>query len=383
MRDGFKIGLTGAALVALIGLPSTAFGQAAPPADSDVEASDEELDEDVDAMIEEEAEEKRPWGVSASIMTRVGQGTFVQNDPDTEIGEELGAAEAFSNRVVNVYTLSGSYTLDDFTFGAELGFNHWLTRGGGTGSVPYSSNANKPNEFRIQDMGLSASWAGYNIEAIDTRVTASYAAYLPTSRVSQTENLILTNVLGTTLSKTFFEKLTLKYGLSGLWLPHTTTSPTVPQDVDTVQRDAALAQGAFSDISSNGQVKIPGRSLEWGLANSLSASIPIYEDLSFSASYGITKYWTYNADNDDQYTSQETTTDGEQVVDIGRGTADIVSTTVSLSYPVNEYLSLSGGLYTRGPAKTADNDALRFPFWNTQGAANNFSAVQFTITGSY
>ena len=381
MRDGLKIGLTGAALVALIGLPSAAFSQVAPPGGA--EASDDELGEDVDAMVEEEAEEKRPWSVSAGLMTRVGQGVFVKQEADTEVGEEVGEADAFADRVVNVYSLSGSYTLEDFTFGLEMGFNHWLTRGGGYSAVPYSSNANEAQEFSFQDIGLTASWAGYNIEPIDTKVTANYAAYLPTSKISQTENLILTNVLGAGLSKTFFEKLTLSYSLSGLWLPHTTNAPTVSADVDTVQRNRALIDGAFSDVTGNGEVIQPGRNIEWGLANALSASFPIYEDLSFSASYSVTKYWTYWADNNDENRPEIRDDDGNLVADAGRGEADIVSTSVSLSYPVNDYLSLSGGLYSRGPAKSTDNGALRFPFWNTQGAANNFSAFQFSITGTY
>jgi hypothetical protein len=382
MRDGLKIGLTGAALVALIGLPSTAFAQVA-PSQTDIEASNDELDEDVDAMIEEEAEEKKPWEVSASLTTRVGQGTFVNQVPDTETGQDLGSADAFANRVVNVYSLSPSYTLDDFTFAGDLTFTHWLTRGGGTSSVPYSSNGNKPNEFRLQDIGLTAAWAGYDIEPIDARVSANFATYLPTSKVSQTENLILTNILGGSLSKTFFDKLTLNYGLSGLWLPHTTTSPTIDPEVADTIRTGTLLVDATSDLAGNGEAKVAGYNIEYGLGTSLSASIPVWEDLSFSASYSLTKYWTYKIDNDDDRASIEEDDTGTRIVDTGRATADISTTTVSLSYPVNDYLSLSGGLYTRGPVKTLDNKGFRFPFWNTQGAANNFSAVQVSITGSY
>ncbi|MGM0558575.1 MAG: hypothetical protein ACQEVA_19475 [Myxococcota bacterium] len=375
-----RIGLTGAALVALIGLPSTAFAQVAP---QEPEATEDELDEDVDAMIEEEAEEKKPWEVSASLMTRVGQGTFVQQEPDTEFGREEGPAEGFANRVVNVYSLSPSYKLDDFTFSGSLSFSHWLTRGGGTSAVPYSSNANEPNEFRLQDIGLSAAWSGYSIEPIDTRVSANFTTYLPTSKVSQTENLILTNVLSGSLSKTFFEKLSLTYGLSGLWLPHSTTSPTIDPEVADNIRTGTLLADATSDLAGNGEAKIAGYNIEYGVGTSLSASIPVWKDLSFSTSYSLTKYWTYDIDNDDQRRSELEDENGVRVADSGRGTADISTTTLSLSYPVNDYLSLSGGLYTRGPVKTLDNKGFRFPFWNTNGAANNFSAVQLSIEGSY
>lgn len=401
MRHGLKSGLIGAVLAAMVGLPVAGFAQEGEVGDEEApqgaEAEVAEVEEEAEAVetdeleeaigdeepAEAEAEDGRDWSVSASLTTRVGQGTFVKQTPDTELGRELGAAEAFANRVVNAYSLSPSYTLGDFTLSGDFSFTHWLTRGGGTSTVPYSSNATKPNEFRMSDIGVSASWAGYEIEPIEARVSGSASVYFPTSRVSRTENLIATNIVGASLSRTFFDKLNLRYGMSGLWLPHTTTSPTIPTDVDTVFRTGTLIVDATSDLAGNGEAKIAGYNIEWGMSHSLSASIPIWEDLSFSASYAFSKYWTYNIDNDDQFAADTVDENGDRIVDTGRASSNVAGTTLTLSYPVHEYLSVSGGLYTRGPVKTRDNKSFRFPFWNFNGAANNFSAVQLTLSTRY
>jgi hypothetical protein len=321
------------------------------------------VEDDLDEAVEEDLDSgdaaEKPWSVSATLLTRVYQGMFVdlQNQDD-----ELSAAgtedpsHAF-DRWLNLYVLSGGYTLGDFSLGAEFVASHWMTPGGGL---------NSPYEMRLEDTTLSASWAGYTIEPIDTTVSASYSVVAPTSVASQAVGLIAANSLGVKVSKTFVDNISLSYSLGGSWLPHRATSPQFDEEVVDIYRPNEKAGNA---------VAVEGVNTEYGLTNSLAASFPIWGDLSGSVNYSITKYWTYDRDNDDDKTSPN--------AKVGRGTVDLTTATASLSYKLHKHVSLAAGVRTRQQPKTADNSAFRFPWWNFEGAAGNTSAVQMSVTGSY
>ena len=358
MRDTFlKRCATAAALVAgLVLAPSLAAAQA------DVGAAEEDLDEAVEEELESGDAAEKPWSISATLVNRVYQGVFsnLENqDPELSPGKAADPAASF-DRWLNVYVISPSYKLDDFSFAGEVIWTHWLTPGGGL---------NGPYEFRFDDISLSASWSGYTIEAIDTNVSASYSLGLPTSDVSQTSSLIVSNSLSGSVSRTFFDKLSLSYSLAGSWLPHQSTSPTGDVDVVDIYRE---------NERHGDRAVIGGLNTEFALTNSLAASFTVWEDLSLSASYALTKYWTVYQDNDDEFTPR-----GVEGINTGRSTVDILSTSVNLSHPIGEYVSLSGGIRTQMQPKTSDSHSLRFPFWDMSGAPRNSSARQIAGTGSY
>ncbi|QDG52943.1 hypothetical protein FIV42_20005 [Persicimonas caeni] len=365
MRDDFKKYLTGAILAGAVMAPGAVWAQTDDPADAG--AIEEDLDEAVEEDLESGEAAEKPWTVSATLLTRAYQGMFADpanQDPalDPRNGQ-AGPASAAFDRWLNLYVVSAGYSYEDFSFGADLTWSHWMTRGGG--SV-------EPNEFRFEDTGLSASWSGYEIEPIDTTVSARYSATLPTSLESRTSNLIVGNTLTTSASKTFFEKLTLSYSLAGSWTPHTTEMATNAPDTVQILRETdplTTASGEFPDNEYYNS--------QFALTNALSASIPVWDKLNASISYSLTKYWTYHVDNDDALAAD---IDGIQT---GRMTSDVSIAAASLSYPIGDYVNVSGGIRTAQAPKTSDNSSFRFPWWDTTSAASNRSAFQLAITGTY
>lgn len=316
-----------------------------------------------EALDDAEKKDDKKWSLSASVGTRIYQGMFVSLSNDSDELSNPHASEpsdAFA-RWSNVYSVGAGYRLDDFNLGIGLSASQWLTSGGGS---------LEPYEFRLHDVSLSAGWKGYNIEAIDTNISLSYGMSLPTSVYSRASNLILGNSLSLGVSRTFFEKLTLSYGLSGGWTPHTTSSPTVDRKIAQIFRE--------DDIVGNEVQVVGGVSTEFSLSNSLSASFPIWDKLSGSVSYAYSRYWSHYRDVDEEFNADF---DGLQTG--GRNTGDGVSGSASLSYPLGSYLSVSAGISTSQQPKTSDNKSFRFPWWNFSGAAANRSSVNFNLSGRY
>lgn len=315
-------------------------------------------------QIEQAGQGDRSWSLSADLVSRVGQGTFadLENQTGTS-GEQAPNASAF-DRALLIYVLSGSYEVGDFTFSPEFTWTHWLTQGGGL---------NGPGEFRFQDISLVSSWNGTKIEPLDSNLSASLEFSFPTSDVSQAQSKIV-GVDGTvSISHNLFDKVVVIGSVSGSKTFHRFKSPRV--NIDEVGEDNVLFRNNQAEDLGDGLIAIGGINTEYALSGTLTLSFPIVDKLRGTISYGLAKYWTYNIDNNDDL--------NPEFADEGRGTQDLSSATVTLSYPINKYLSVSGGIVTRQPPKTDDNESFRFPFWNTQGAASNYSSLQLALSASY
>lgn len=354
MREFWKRHIiAAAALTGLVLLPGLAWAQGATGG----------LEDDLDEAVEDELDSgdaaEKPWSVSATFLTRAYQGMFVSlenQDDEFSSSNAKDTSHAF-DRWLNLYVLTGGYSIGDFRLGAEFVASHWMTPGGGM---------NSPYELRFEDTTLSGSWSGCKIEPIDTTISAGYSLVAPTSVASRASGLIAVNTLSLSLSRTFVDNISLSYSLGGSWLPHRSTSPVFDEETVGIYRPAERVQTG---------VVVDGVNTEFGLTHSLSAGFPIVGDLKGSVGYSITKYWSYHRDNDDEYTSDYAV--------VGRGTADITTATAGLSYKLHDHVSLAGGIRTRQQPKTSDNSAFRFPWWNFEGAGSNASAIQMSVTGSY
>lgn len=361
-----------ALLVAGLLVPATASAQdVAPdntealnsPADDDGDPAAIEALEEADATIEDAAEKDgKDWSISASLGSTIGQGTFVDPANDSEWAGLVDDGDNAYDRVNLSLSLRPAYSFGDYSVSGSFGAVQWLTAGGG---------ANEPGEFRIQDVGLSGGWAGYTIPVIDTQVGAGLSLQLPTSTFSRALNLIVGTSVSGSLSKTFFERLTLSYSLSVGKDFHEREDLTV--DAEDVGVENVLFRSG--EAVGGGQYAIGGVLTEWALVNGVSANVKIWEKLSGSVSYALIDSWTYDWENDDSFTAP--------LADTGRGHGQATSTGISLSYPVWEHISLSGGIATSQQPKTDDQKSFRFPFWNFDGAARNASAIRLSVTGTY
>lgn len=373
MRDHFKKYITGAFLAGAVLVPGTAWAESdamGDPTETAEESVEEGVEEDLDAAVEEELDSgdasEKPWSVSLTMESRIGQGTFVEPANDSEYSDQLADASNTWERANLIFGLAPSYTLGDFTFSGSVRAVQWLTAAGGQGSAPWSGGANEPQEFSLLDVGVGASWKGYTVEAIDLKIKPSMSVDLPTSKASQLQTMLFA-VGGTVgLSRKFLESLNLSL-----------SSSVINYQYQSQQKAAsAKAIGVFrANESCAGEVCVPGYlNTEWIWSLSGSASFEIIKDLSASVSYGLTNYYGYETP-DDQYTSKFAVA--------GRGFSQLTSGQVRLNYTVNDHLSVSGGTYSVQPPMTEDGDSFRFPWWNFQGAAANWSAVTMSVTGSY
>ncbi|MFU8804688.1 MAG: hypothetical protein ACNA8W_12815 [Bradymonadaceae bacterium] len=324
-------------------------------------ALEDELD---DVLADEPGEEGKAWNVSGLIRTGIGQGTFAQTSNDTEWEGEIESGAGAFNRVNMLFALTPSYSLGDFSFSGTIAVVQWLTAGGGM---------NAPYETRLQDTSLSAGWSGHTFESSKIRVAPSVTLTLPTSTLSRTQTLIADTSASVGISRNFFERLTLSYGLAGGKSFHQYTTPVV--NIERIGMENALYRPGGAEDIEPGRIAIGGYNSEYMVGNSLSAGMRLWGDFSASASYGLYTYWTYRTPDADEFTNERSCT--------GRCTAQITSNVLALSYKVNDWMGLQGRLMTQQPPKTADNKSFRFPFWNFTGAAANYSYLQFAVSGTY
>jgi hypothetical protein len=366
MKSNIRWSAAAAAALLFVGVaPAVAQDDAAGEAE-DVNA-ELTLEEEIDTVLAEEAAEEKkdkPWSVSGSIRTSVGQGTFVRPSNDTEFAGEIHDGRGAYNRVNLVFGIAPSYTVGDFSFSGSIALLQWLTAGGGI---------NGPYETRLQDLSFGAGWKGHTFESTGIRLTPSVSLTFPTSAVSRTTTMIVDTGASVGLSRNFFGRLTLSYGLSGSKTFHQYTSPVV--NIERIGVENAIYRIGGAEDVEPGRIAIEGYNSEYMVGNALSASMRLWGDFSASASYGIYTYWTYYANNDDEFASEYSCT--------GRCTSQITSNALALSYRLNDWVGLRASLNTAQPPKTADNKSFRFPFWNFGGAAANYSSIQFAVSGSY
>lgn len=312
---------------------------------------------------EAEAEDDKSWTLIASLSTRIYQGMFVGlANPSSDLSSPNAASTSQSfSRWSNIYTVGAGLALGDFNLVANLAASHWMSRGGGM---------NGPYEFRLQDLSVTAAWDGYNIDAIDTRISANYTLTAPTSTVSRTANMVVGNYLGLSLSKTFMRKLSLNYVISGGWVPHYENTGTIDADDAQIYREDELV---------GNDVRIPGNiPTEFSLSHTFAASFPIVDSLRATASYTYGSAWTRQiGDPDDEFTPNL------PGIQDGRNYGDGTTATAGLIYTINDNLNLAGGITTSQRPKPDDNQGFNFPWWNFSGAADNHSALYLTLAGTY
>jgi hypothetical protein len=107
-----------------------------------------------------------------------------------------------------------------------------------------------------------------------------------------------------------------------------------------------------------------------GLDLSVEVELPAGFDVSLAVGYS---YTASHGRAPDAARSTRRDADGTPVVD-GTGAFDGTSGSIELGYAVAEQLRVALGVASAQPALTADNSALRFPFFDFLSPANNYSA---------
>lgn len=334
------------------------------------EAAEEAVDEVEDeawAEKDDEEEDSKDWSVTGSVRMNVGQGTFARVSNDSQWAGEVDDGRGFQSRVSMNFSVTPSYKWKDFTLSSTLSFQQWLTQGGGF---------NAPYEGRFGDIGLNASgsWKGWTIEQLgDLRIAPRASLNIPVIRSAMTRTTTYRGSVGggLNISKNFFKKLTLSYGLSGSLSHYDSTSPIV--DISRIGEENALYRAEGAEAVAPGYIAIGGVNSPWSLNNSLSANFRI-GDVSATVTYAYSRRWSYNVTQDDEYSTD--------IQCAGVCSGDSMRGGISLGYRVNDWLNLSGGLSSGGSPKTADQRSFNFPFWNFNSAVGP-SSLNIGVSGTY
>jgi len=322
---------------------------------------------------ESEDEPDKNWSIRGKIASRVGQGTFVNLENDSEVeGEQKPVGQAF-DRVNMVYTLNPTYDWKEFKFGAEFQLVHWLTSGGGIYGIPAAGGANDASAVYFQDITLSGKWKGHTFDSIGLTLAPSLEIGLPTHKYSRNNTKYFDASGSLALTKRFFERVTFQGQIGAAKYFYRYKTPAV--SLDRVGDENVLYRPGEAEDLGNGLVSIGGYNLSHSFSAGAAANVEIVDRLSASISYFFINFYSYQGPDRDEFTA-----DAAQP---GTNLSQVVSTGVSLSYETNDWLSLNLGTGSYMSPKTADNKSFRFPFWNTQGAAANRSWLELGATATY
>ena len=112
--------------------------------------------------------------------------------------------------------------------------------------------------------------------------------------------------------------------------------------------------------------------MEWSWWNRATASISFSDTLALNITYGFNKSWTYVSYPDDEFTQGE--------ADPGRGERDmsVGVTDVYWQTPIKGF-ALDAGVTSSQAPLSADNNSVRFPFFDYKSTANNYTAVFLAV----
>ena len=305
----------------------------------------------------------RNWTLSASIGTRIGQGTFVDpsNDTDLDVGEGSNSFDLASM----FYSFRPSYTLGNFVINSSISLTHFLTAAGQSLSPP-----NEPNDIRISDLSFDLFWFGKTFKT-GTNISLDVGFSLPLSPASRISTMIIDPFIAGIIRQPIFRRIFLVGSVAGGKTFHRFTSPV--SDLSDAGEDNLLFRANGAEDLGDGLIAVGGRNIEFFLSSRATAAVILTRNLNVSMSYRYATFWTYKAgiDEEDEFTPRN------GMADTGRGRGDIVSGSIGTSYQPLPWLFLSASLSSVQPPKTSDNRSFRFPFWNFEGAAANRSAINF------
>jgi hypothetical protein len=341
--------------------------------DSSAQPADGEVSSD-DAAAAEEAEKaknakklaeaqasglptnvERAWQLSASSTLGVGSGSFASDD------------NARRTRVRWGLDFGGSYTIPviDVTASISTGFTQWLSRGAGPG------DQQEPQLFRWNDTTVSFFRPIYGFD-FGLRIMGSLTFTIPTSRSSNQSDLY------TTINPTLI--ILQKFGALGFigFIDYSqnfnkyTSTTYDPNDVNILSRAGGAERLDSSTIAA------PGVLTQSTLFYAAGVNYSFLDKFLFAVRFGGIDFWSYDngtITNADEFTSQ--------YADSARGHGQLSFAALRLTYNPTANMSAGISLTTQQPWKTRDNKSIRFPFFDFESPSNNFSFMNFTVSGFY
>jgi hypothetical protein len=229
-----------------------------------------------------------------------------------------------------------------------------------------AGSASKTNEqpWEIGDLSLSMGFGKlYTIPVVDISISSGATFALPLSRTSRSFGIITASSLNTNLS---WKLKKVRFGLGVRLGANVLESPTLK--VDCVRApDVCRIAGS--------EVGMPLSRFSYGSSFSVSTSF-FEKKVTIRASYGVASGVGAVEFEDDEFTSQYAQT-GSQLSALGQ------SFSTNVSYAVLKKTSLSLTMSTGGPFYTNDNQAWRFPLFDTESNLHHRTSYTLSVSQSF
>lgn len=296
---------------------------------------------------------KFPLSASLTLENAVGLGTFVDN-PDT--GTMKMPYYAL------LLTMQGYWTIsDEVQLRARFDLEKEITSS-------YKSTTVERHQIKPADLFLDVFDSNLFTERWLTglKLEGDVRLYFPTSPESEyaTRLVGLSGRLGLSRKLGGFTFL-----VGSRYIRHLLreTHPVVPD-----YAEHAADRPCLGGMAVDGGTMCGGAAnLHTTLLHDLNVSYDFTPHLSATVTLLIYNRFSY-AGEPDQLSSSYAT--GENQRDITWGIID-------LSYQLNDWLTYSVGISSYQPAKTEDGQRLRFPFWDVEGRAENYTTFYLDIAG--
>ena len=330
------------------------------PADEAVKVADKGEDkaskDGEKSSKDDKDDDDKSWGVNAAIGFDLGLGAFTKDEYARKVRSRF------------TMTLGGYYTIPviDTDIHLETGFSQWMSKAGGS---------NGKYEFRWSDttIGLSREIWSYKSGEFSVAFNADLSFVLPTSKASINANLY-TSIVPSLAASIKLWRFSLAYGITYSYNAHKYTSVTLdPDDIDVLSRSTG------NEIIDSHNIAIGGVLAEHDLANQFVLGIEcIRKVLDLSIGFAFADSWTYDngtITSDDEFVGKH--------AKVGRGHSQYSQGSLVLSYKPIKYATVSFGMVSTQPWKTADNKTLRFPWFDTESPSKNYTKFLLSATLKY
>jgi len=317
---------------------------------------DLDLSETVDDL-EEDASTRGgsplPVTLTGSWSTRVGSGTIFRN------------SYATTDSVLMSFGLGASYSFaGSMSASIGTGYSKFVTPHGMV----------RRYEGRFSDINLGYSYGGfYTIPGAGISLSTNAGLVVPVSLSSRTERLFTRFNTGLSMSRGFGNlSLSYSFGVSKNFHRYTTTVLNEESGLDLLSR-----QGGAERISERLVAVGTGILPEWSVSNTISMSYRWFTGFSTSIGLTFSDSFTYRngSAERDEFTSE--------FAEPGRGHRQVMVGNISASYSFLNYFTTGLSMSTAQPPRTADNQRVRFPLYDTQAGNLQYTNLTFTFSARY
>ncbi|MDH5672135.1 MAG: hypothetical protein OEZ06_08300 [Myxococcales bacterium] len=291
-----------------------------------------------------------PFSLLLYAETALGQGTFVADE------NARNPLVAWSTSV-----LPGYRPTPRWAFGLLLTVSQEMTD---------SDLDTERQQLLLSDTQLRGRYEVTKIEALDLQVAAGLRFFLPTSLISQHQSLLFGSQARLNLIRIFGPVFATYTGAFRKNF-HRYTSPVLGDVRDAPAAPVAPRIGGLEQLGG-GEVAVAGNNVSFDILNQVSVGYSPFDELTLGLSYALANRFTYRSVPDDARTSP--------YAEPGRGQRDLQIGSVSASWTFSRRFVLALAMTTTGPIKQADNDGLRFPFYDFYSTAENLTTFALSFT---